>query len=271
VRPTLRILPDHEAMSRRAAGEFARRAAAAVRRRGVFRVALAGGGTPARLYALLADPRHPWRRRIPWQRVHVFFGDERLVPADHPERNSRMARRTLLDRVPIPAAQIHEVPGPRAAAGTAAARAARGYARRIRRVFGLKESRLPRFDLILLGLGEDGHTASLFPRDRALAARGRLVAAARPAGKTPRVTLTLPVLNAARALIVLASGASKGAALRAVLRPAPGRRGGGPPPEPLPAARLRPARGHLLWLVDRAAARHPVRRRGGVRPARRVC
>jgi 6-phosphogluconolactonase len=245
----VRVLADLEALSRAAAEEFARTAADAVRRRGFFRVALAGGTTPRRLYALLADRAAPWRARIPWSATHVFFGDERLVPPDHPDSNYRMARRALFARVPIPPRQIHRVRGET----RRPAAAARELERALRACFRLRSGAVPRFDLVILGMGADGHVASLFPGDPALGERRRLAAVAdsgrgAAAPERARVTLTLPVLNRAARLMVLVSGASKAGALRRAL--APGRAS----PDP-PARLLRPGRGRVTWLVDRAAAR----------------
>jgi 6-phosphogluconolactonase len=230
------VLPDLEALSQAAAERFTTLAGTC----NPFSVALAGGNTPRRLYATLAAP--PFRQRVPWERVHVFWGDERCVPPDHPASNYRMARETLLDHVPLPACNVHRVRGelgPEAAA--------QEYAGELRAFFG---TRWPAFDLILLGMGNDGHTASLFPASEALQEATRPVVGVtahyqdRPAR---RVTLTPPALNAARQVMFLVSGAGKAETLRAVLA--------GPyQPHTLPAQIVRPSDGHLLWLVDAAAA-----------------
>lgn len=236
---TVTVVATPAALAEEAAQAVARTAEAAVTRTGRFTLALSGGRTPGRLYARLASP--PFRARIDWARVQVFWGDERCVPADHPDSNYRLAWERLLSRVPIPPGQIHrmqgEEPDPE--------RAAEDYEGELRRVFRLEAGDRPRFDLILLGLGADGHTASLFPGSPALNETTRLVVVggAGPDG-VHRLTLTLPVFNAAARVIFLVSGKEKGDALSAVLSggTSPGR----------PASLIRPA-GELLWLVDRAA------------------
>ncbi len=237
--PILERFADPGALARAAAEEVARRAEEAVAARGAFTRALAGGSTPRALYRLLADPREPYRARIRWPAVHAFFGDERAVPADSPDSNARMAREALLDHVPL--ASVHRIPGELGAEA-----AADRCEADLRAHFG--EVPFPRFDLVLLGLGGDGHTASLFPGSPALGERQRW-AVAGPAGlppRVPRVTLTLPVLDAARAALFLVAGADKATALRRLVRPAAGE-------EPIPAARVRP-QGALLVLADESAA-----------------
>jgi 6-phosphogluconolactonase len=241
---TVRCLADPAALARAAAEEFARLAGEAVRERGAFSVALAGGSTPRRLYALLADEGAPFRGLVPWQRTRVFFGDERHVPPDHPDSNFRMAREALLSRVPV--AGVHRIPGELADPGAAAA----AYEADLRDAFGLREGDPPpRLDLLLLGLGADGHTASLFPGNPALGEQRRWVVAPwvdRLA--VHRVTLTLPVLRRARAVVFLVAGAEKAPALARVLAPAPDA-------PILPAALVaREAEGPVLWLVDADAA-----------------
>jgi len=223
-----------------AAGEFARAAASACAARGAFRVALAGGTTPRSLYEALADPRGPWRASVPWEKVHVFFGDERVVPPDSRLSNVWMAKQALLRHVPIPEAQVHRMRGE----SPDPDRAAEEYEEMVRRHFRLSFAERPRFDLALLGMGEDGHTASLFPGGRGLEEKERLaIATTAPVEPSQRITLTLPVFNAAAEVLVLVTGAGKGRAFARV-------RAG----DPLPAARVHPVDGTLLWLVDRAAA-----------------
>ncbi len=231
-----------EGLSEAAAALWAKLAAEAISRQGHFAVALSGGSTPRGLYRLLAAA--PWRDRIDWGRCHFFWGDERLVPPDHPDSNFRLAREALLAPLSIPPDRIHRVPVEVGSPETVAL----AYEGELRRFFA-PEPMLegPRFDLVLLGLGSDGHTASLFPGKSALEESRRWVVAT-PPGRLPppvdRVTLTLPALNAARAVAFLVAGADKAPTLRRVLAGDPD----------LPAARVRPARGSLHWFVDRAAA-----------------
>jgi 6-phosphogluconolactonase len=232
----LRVAEDAAGLAASAAREFAARAARAVRERGRFAVALAGGSTPRAAYELLAREH---ASEVDWRRVHFFFGDERPVPPDHPDSNYRMAQEALLSRVP--AGSVHRMRGE-----LAPGEAARRYEEELRSFFA--GEKVPRFDLILLGLGEDGHTASLFPHTEALDETARLVAA-NPVPKlgVTRITLTLPVINAARAVVFLVSGESKAEALRAVLEgPADSRS--------YPASLVQPGSGELLWLADRPAA-----------------
>jgi len=236
----LRVLSGPAEVAAAGAAEVLARAGEAVAARGAFALALSGGTTPRALYALLAEPAGAFAARMPWPRTQVFFGDERHVPPDHPDSNFRMAQEALLARVPIPAENVHRIRGELPdAAGAAAA-----YEGELRAVLGSD----PALDLVLLGLGEDGHTASLFPGSPALEERERWVAAAWVEGLGAwRITLTLPVLERAREVVFLVAGASKAEALRRALR-------GGAQPEPVPAARVRPREGRLLWLADRAAA-----------------
>jgi 6-phosphogluconolactonase len=209
-----------------------------VAERGAFMLALAGGSTPSLLYRLLADPAAPYRVQIAWASVHAFFGDERAVPPDHPESNYRMARQALLAQVPI--GSVHRIPG-ELGAGEAAVRCEAD----LRNHFGAVA--FPAFDLVLLGLGTDGHTASLFPGSPALRERVRwAVAGPGPPPATERITLTVPVLEEARAVVFLVTGAGKAPALRRLLLPRAGE-------EPVPAALLRP-RGTALVIADAAAA-----------------
>ncbi|HXF70791.1 MAG TPA: 6-phosphogluconolactonase [Thermoflexus sp.] len=233
--PLLWIFSDPEALSRAAATLFARRARQAIRRSGRFAVALSGGQTPRQAYEWLA--RSPCRDAVEWDRVHVFWGDERCVPFEDPRNNARMAFEALLNHVPIPQDQIHPI----ACADDPKAAAAR-YERILRDFFG---ERPARFDLVFLGLGEDGHTASLFPFSPALEEQVRWVVAVEEA-TPPRVTLTFPLLNQARLVAFLVSGANKAGILREVLRSPPNLR-------QRPAQGIRPIGGRVLWLVDRAA------------------
>jgi 6-phosphogluconolactonase len=238
--PAVRRVADGEALARDAAEAVAAAAVRAVAARGRFTLALSGGSTPRRLYALLADPAAPFRASVPWARTHLFFGDERPVPPDHPDSNYRMAREALLAHVPV--ASVHRIRGEDPAAAEA-------YEAELRAFFGVPPAGAPpRLDLVLLGLGPDGHTASLFPGSEALDERVRWVLSPFVARfGTRRTTLTLPVLDRARAVLFLVAGADKAPALAQALAPSPGA-------EPLPAARVRPDDGTMLWLVDQAAA-----------------
>jgi 6-phosphogluconolactonase len=240
----LRQVADRAALARAAAEEVARSAEEAVRDRGAFTIALAGASTPRPLYALLADPAEPFRARVPWDRTHAFFGDDRHVPPDHPESNFRQANETLLSRVPI--ATVHRMRGELPDAPEAAA----SYEAELRAFFGLGPGAPPpRLDVVLLGIGDDGHTASLFPGSPALEERHRWVVAPYVVKlRSHRITLTLPVLCRARMLLFLVSGAEKADALARVLAPPPGT-------ELLPAARVASeAQGAVRWIVDEAAA-----------------
>ena len=238
--PQVKIFEDANALARAAARCFVESAEAAVRTSGRFSVALAGGNTPRKVYELLAGDE--LGRHVDWARTHVFFGDERCVPPDHPESNYRMADETLLSRVPLPRANVHRIEG----AGDAIENA-RTYEDELRSFFG--EIEWPEFDLVLLGMGDDGHTASLFPHTPALDAGGAWVAAnwVEKHGAY-RITLTAPAINHARQVLFLVSGRSKAARLAEVVR-------GDFEPERLPAQLVRPVAGELEWLVDEEAAR----------------
>jgi 6-phosphogluconolactonase len=217
------------------AEQFVRLTNEAIQERGRCAVALAGGSTPRGVYRLLAD--EPFRSRVPWDRIECFWGDERHVPPDHPDSNYRMAADTLLSKVPVSPRNIHRMPGET----RDAAQAAREYEEELRASF----HGMPRFDLILLGLGADGHTASLFPGTPALAEHGRWCVATWVSRLSAyRLTLTFPVLNATRVVAFVVSGAEKAGIVRAVLR------GAGD----LPARRVQPMDGELWWMLDRAAA-----------------
>jgi len=235
----VRVAPDPDGAAALAAEAFVEAARAAIAARGVFHLALAGGRTPLPLYRrLAAEPA-----RIDWPRVHVWFGDERAVPWDHAESNYRMAREALLDRVPVPAGQVHPI-----RARTAYIRQdAAAYGERMRRLLPPGAHGFPALDLVLLGLGADGHTASLFPGTCILHQRVRPVEANYvPRLRAWRISLTYPVLEAAREVLFLATGAEKAEAVRRTLCPAPGE-------APTPAGRLCAAR-PTRWVLDAAAA-----------------
>ena len=235
------IYDDLEALSRAAAALFADQAQKAVADHGRFAAALAGGHTPLRTYQLLAQPS--LCQAVPWTKTHIFWGDERCVPSDDPGSNERMVRQALLDRVPMPAAQVHPIH-----CQGDARQAALDYQRILEQFFG---SGPPRFDLILLGLGADGHTASLFPGSPVLHEQQRWVAEVfLPQHDLSRVTLTPPLINQAALVVFLVAGVSKAAVLQQLFAAA------GDPAAPIsfPAQLIRPARGELRWLVDKAAA-----------------
>jgi 6-phosphogluconolactonase len=185
----------------------------------------------------------PHRDRVPWDRLEVFWGDERWVPESDPESNAGVARRTFLDRVPVEPQRIHPFP----TVGLEPTEAATAYEATLRAVLGIAED-VPRFDLVLLGMGDDGHTASLFPGTAALRERAALAVANHvPKLDTTRLTLTVPVLNAGREIVFLVGGSGKAETLAAVLE-GPAR------PNDLPSQLIRPSDGRLIWLVDRDAA-----------------
>lgn len=237
------VVADAAGVYRTAAQRFVREATHAVARKGRFDVALCGGATPRGLYSLLADDAQ-LLRATPWPRTHVFWGDERHVPPDDADSNYRMARESMLDRVPVPPGNVHRIP----AEQPDAEQAALDYAQELRRSFGLRSGERPRFDLILLGLGADGHTASLFPGSAALDERRRLVVAARgPGRRRERITLTVPVLNDAACIVFLVVGRDKATIVKAVLD-------GPREPRVFPAQWIDPTTGRLLWIIDRQAA-----------------
>ena len=238
----IRILADGAAIARRVAQEFVQAAADAVRTRGSFNVALAGGSTPKALYSLLVnDPA--LRSQVPWDKMHLLFGDERHVPPDHPDSNFRMATETMISKAPVKPEQVTRIKGEYPDAGQAALE----YEKALREYFKLKDGEYPRFDLVLVGMGNEGHTLSLFPGTKALHADGR-IAVRNWVGKlyAERITLTAPAASNAARVIFMVTGADKAPALKGVLE--------GPfEPEQLPAQLLQPKNGKLLWVVDTAA------------------
>ena len=239
----LQLEADTGALYRAAAGHFVRRARAAVQARGRFTVALSGGSTPRALYSLLALDQ-TLRLGVPWDKVFFFWGDERHVPPDHAESNYGMAYAQLLSKVPVPEVNVQRFLGEQPDAELSAQR----YERELQAFFQLSPGQVPRFDLVLLGLGADGHTASLFPGTMAVKESQRLVSANWISElRSHRFTLTIPVFNNAACVIFLVTGADKAPALRSVLEDLP-------EAAPLPARLIRPQDGELVWLVDRAAA-----------------
>jgi 6-phosphogluconolactonase len=235
--PEVEIVQDSSFLAERAAGEFTHLAGEALRTRNRFTVALAGGSTPRQMYARLVSAP------IDWEGIHFFWGDERCVPPGHAESNYRMADEALLSHIPISKYNIHRIPGE-----LPAEEAARVYEAELHSFF---EGMPVRFDLILLGLGGDGHTASLFPGTPAAREKVGWVAAVDhrlpPPPLVERVTLTFPMLNAAARVLFLVSGADKAERLAQVLH--------GPfQPDLLPAQGVKPVNGSVLWLVDQDAA-----------------
>jgi 6-phosphogluconolactonase len=237
-KPEIIICHDNGELNRKAAEQFAVLANAAVGARGRFSVALSGGSTPKALYALLATDE--FRSRLPWPQLHLFWGDERCVAPDHAESNFRMVREALLSKISIPSENIHRMAGEKAPADGAA-----DYQAQLQKFFHLADGEWPRFDLILLGLGEDGHTASLFPGSAALNEQQRWVATSYVERlHAHRLTLTLPVINHAAQISFLVSGASKAPIIEAILCAGN---------DSLPAARIQPADGQLTWFITQDA------------------
>lgn len=243
--PEIRILKTAAELFEAAAAEFAAQANQAVRDNGRFAVALSGGSTPKALYSLLAT-----KSNVPWDKICFFWGDERHVPPDHLESNYRMANEALLSKVPVRPENVFRIH----AEEKEAAAAALQYEQALRGFFHLSPGQFPRFDLVLLGTGPDGHTASLFPGTAALNETQRLVVANWvPKFNTHRITFSFPVLNAAACVMFLASGPDKAAILHQVLENSAA---------DLPAQKVQPTDGQLIWLLDQAAAGALSRRKG---------
>lgn len=237
----IRTLTTPQELFSAAAEEVVRTANDAVKQRGRFTIALAGGSTPKSLYNLLATNA---RVDLPWDRMFFFFGDERHVPPTDPDSNYRMADESMLSKIPVAAANVFRIP----AENPDAEAVAEAYEVTLKKFFALQPGQLPRFDLILLGMGPDGHTASLFPGTAALQEKRRLVVANWVEKlKTHRITLTLPVLNAAHCVTFLVSGTDKATVLRTVLEE-------DAPADQYPSKLVRLNDGNLIWLIDRAAA-----------------
>ena len=238
-RPRVQVFDDAEAVARGAAERFVELGQAAIDARGCFSVGLAGGSTPKRTYELLAS--EAYREQLNWSKVHIFFGDEPCVPPDHSESNYRMANEALISRVSIPPPNVHRING----LGDAVANASL-YEDELRTFFN--PASWPRFDLVLLGMGDDGHTASLFPGTKALVEpRAWVVANWVEKFGAFRITLTAPAINHAANIAFLVTGATKAERLLEVLR-------GALDPEKLPSQLIQPLDGSLFWLVDKAAA-----------------
>jgi 6-phosphogluconolactonase len=235
--PEIRVLKSPQDLFEAAAAEFIAQADAAVRARGKFTVALSGGSTPKSLFTLLAT-----KPNVPWDKIYFFWGDERHVPPDDPESNYRMANQAMLSKVPVPSENIFRIHSEE----KDPAQAALQYEQTLQQFFHLASGEFPRFDLIFLGLGPDGHAASLFPDSKALDERRRLVVSNWVEKfKNYRITFTYPVLDAAACVIFLASGPDKASIVREVLENSSAN---------LPSQKIRPVNGRLLWLLDSGAA-----------------
>jgi 6-phosphogluconolactonase len=239
----VRILTNLEAIAKRAAQEFVQAATSAVSEKGSFSVALSGGSTPKALYSILANDA-ALRAQVPWDKMSVYFGDERSVGPDHPDSNFRMAAETMLSKAPLKGDQIFRIKGEY----KDTEKAAQEYEQALRSSFKIAVGKFPRFDLVLLGMGNEGHTASLFPGTKALHETKRLVVR-NWVGKlyTERITLTARAINNAARVIFMITGADKALALKGVLE-------GPHEPDQLPAQMIQPSNGKLLWLVDTIAA-----------------
>ncbi|HUI43055.1 MAG TPA: 6-phosphogluconolactonase [Terriglobia bacterium] len=239
----IRVFRDLGELSRRAAERFLQAAQESVAARQFFSAALSGGSTPRSLFQLLAEHEFSWR--IPWAATHLFQVDERTVPPDHPESNYKMIREALLEHTPLPAGHFHRMKAEPPNLGEAAAE----YAREIAASLRPPPAGWPRFDLVLLGMGPDGHTASLFPGTAALDERSAWVTPNHvPQLNTWRLTLTYPVLNAAREVIFFVAGEDKAGTLRRVLHPES-------PADSFPCQGVIPSDGPLRWYLDQAAAK----------------
>lgn len=237
------VEPDTAALAARAAQHFVEMAERAVTARGRVRIAISGGSTPKAAFQLLADPAQPWRARMPWDRIELFWVDERCVPPDDADSNYRMTREALLDHVPLTAERIHRMEG-ELEPEVAAAR----YESELRNSFRLEGAETPRFDLIALGMGPDGHTASLFPHSAAVHEISRLATANHVQNKDAwRITLTWPVINQGAHVFFLIGGADKAQVLQEVMM-------GPRDVDRLPSQLIAPAGGILTLLLDKAAA-----------------
>ncbi len=231
---TVEVLPDQQALVARALELILSKLKTAIEQRGRFTITLSGGSTPKPLYEAIAS------QKLPWDKIHVFWGDERYVPPDHPDSNELMTRRAWLDRVDIPASNIHAVPTLETEPGLAAAK----YEQHLQEFFNSSPGEFPSLDVILLGMGDDAHTASLFPHTEALKVCDRLITVGNK-DENPRITFTYPFINSARNVIFLVAGANKRPALAQVFAPVAD-------DFTYPSRLIRP-QGELWWLLDAAA------------------
>ncbi len=239
----IEIFANTQELARGAAEYFVARSGEAVAQKGFFTVALSGGSTPKLLYQLLANLDEPFATQVPWDRTHFFWSDERHVPPDHPDSNYRMTHEAMLSRAPVPEGNVHRVHGE----NPDAAAAADEYEQTI---LQLTKQTLPLLDLILLGLGEDGHTASIFPGSEVLHETSRLVAAPWVEKfNTHRITMTLPLLNNGASVLFLVSGAEKAEIVKEVIEGQ----------KQYPAQAVQPTHGQLLWMLDKDAAAKLIR------------
>lgn len=238
----LRIVADLNELSRTGAEEFSRCAREAIAAHGYFSVALSGGSTPQGTYSLLAEQQNDPAKRLPWEKIHVFFGDERHVPPTHRDSNFRMANESMLSKIPIPSQNVHRI-----LAELDASVAAAKYEEELKKFFPTTDP-WPRFDLIMLGVGPCGHTASLFPDTTALKENSRWVVANWVQKfNTYRITFTFPVINYATEVMFQVAGEEKSTILKEVFQQ--------PDKEIYPCQRVQPQSGRLLWVIEKAAAR----------------
>lgn len=233
------VKDDPTLLAKQAAEIFVAGARGSIDKKRPFTVAISGGSTPRRMYKMLAS--EPYIRNIPWQKIHIFWVDERCVPLDSPESNYGEAKMDFIDEVPIPQSHVHWItcgPSPRASA--------KEYQKTLKDFFSFENARIPRFDLIYLGMGADGHIASLFPGQKSLYEKERLVVAVKGGNpNTNRITMTLLLLNQARHIVFIITGEEKARTVQRVLEDSKIR---------LPAQKIRPLDGQLTWLMDRSAA-----------------
>ncbi len=235
----VKIFPDFPALSNEAAKLFVKLSTASIKKKKSFSVALAGGSTPRKLYQLLALPEY--KEQIPWSGVHLFWGDERCVPPSHPDSNYRMVQEILLTKVQIPSENIHRMPGE-----IDPEKGARIYDQELREFFAGEGA--PHFDLVILGLGKDGHTASLFPSNPSLKEEDRFVVPVdSPEAKHKRLTLTYPVINQAKTILFLVAGEEKAEILSQVFQKEKNS-------ELIPAHGVKAVNGELYWFLDERAA-----------------